>query len=61
MGNTTRLHTDVDYERNGKQVGWINMPHSVTRSAYGNISIPIACFKNGTGPTVFFMSGNHGD
>jgi len=57
----TRLFTDVDYERDGRQVGWIHMPHSVTRSAYGNIAIPLAVFKNGTGPTVFLMSGNHGD
>jgi predicted deacylase len=33
----------------------------VTRSAYGNISIPIVAIKNDTGPTVFFMAGNHGD
>jgi len=61
MVTSTRLHTDVDYERDGKQVGWIHMPHSVTRSAYGNIAIPIAVLKNGNGPTVFLMSGNHGD
>ncbi len=61
MGVRTRLFSDVDFERNGKQVGWVHMPHSVTRSAYGNISIPIAVFKNGTGPTAFLMAGNHGD
>jgi len=61
MSGNTRLFTDVDYERNGRQVGWIYMPHSVTRSAYGNVAIPLAVFKNGSGPTVFLMSGNHGD
>jgi uncharacterized protein len=61
MSGRTKLFTDVDFERNGKQVGWVHMPHSVTRSAYGNISIPIACFKNGSGPTAFLMAGNHGD
>lgn len=61
MSNSTRLFTDLDYERNGRQVGWIHLPHSVTRSAYGNIAIPIAVFRNGSGPTVFLMSGNHGD
>jgi predicted deacylase len=61
MSGYTRLFTDIDYERNGRQVGWIYMPHSVTRSAYGNIAIPLAVFKNGSGPTVFLMSGNHGD
>jgi predicted deacylase len=57
----TKISTDVDYERNGKQVGWLYLPHSVTRSAYGNLAIPIAVVKNGTGPTAFLMSGNHGD
>jgi uncharacterized protein len=55
------IFTDVDYDRAGRQVGWLHLPHSVTRSAYGTITIPIACFKNGSGPTVFLMAGNHGD
>jgi uncharacterized protein len=55
------IFTDVDYDRSGRQVGWLHLPHSVTRSAYGTIAIPIACFRNGTGPTVFLMAGNHGD
>ena len=42
MPKPTRIWTDVDYEKPGKQVGWLNLHHSVTRSAYGNIMIPIA-------------------
>ena len=61
MGENTRIFTDVDYEKDGKQVGWLYLPYSVTRSAYGNISIPIAVIRNGNGPTVLFMAGNHGD
>ncbi len=61
MKNPTMIFTDVDYEAQGKQVDWLNLPHSVTRSAYGAISIPIAVIRNGAGPTVFLMSGNHGD
>lgn len=61
MGKNTRIFTDVDYEKDGKQVGWLYLPYSVTRSAYGNISIPIAVIKNGKGPTVFLMAGTHGD
>ncbi len=61
MGNDTRIFTDVDYEKDGKQTGWLYLPYSVTRSAYGNISIPIAMIKHGKGPTVFLMAGNHGD
>jgi hypothetical protein len=33
----TRIWTDVDYDKPGKQIGWLNLHHSVTRSAYGNI------------------------
>lgn len=55
------IWTEVDYEREGKQVGCLHLPHSVTRSAYGTIPIPIAVIRNGDGPTVFLMAGNHGD
>lgn len=61
MSLRTKIFTDIDYERDGKQVDWLHLPHSVTRSAYGTIAIPIAVIKNGEGPTVFLMAGNHGD
>ena len=61
MGKPTRIETSIDFDRDGKQIGWLGLPHSVTRSAYGRIMIPIACIRNGTGPTAFFMAGNHGD
>ena len=61
MANPTMVFSDVDYEREGKQVDWLYLPHSVTRSAYGAIAIPIAVIRNGAGPTVFLMAGNHGD
>lgn len=57
----TRIFTDIDYERDGKQVGWLYLPHSVTRSAYGNVAIPLAVIKNGSGPSVLLAAGNHGD
>ena len=59
--SATKIWTRVDYEKNGKQVGWLQLPHSVTRSAYGNIAIPICVIRNGSGPTVLLMAGNHGD
>jgi predicted deacylase len=61
MTNPTLIFTDVDYDKDGKQVDWLYLPHSVTRSAYGAIGIPIVVIRNGPGPTVFLMSGNHGD
>jgi predicted deacylase len=61
MPKPTRIWTDVDYDKPGKQIGWLNLHHSVTRSAYGNIMIPIAAVSGGRGPTALFMAGNHGD
>jgi hypothetical protein len=61
MTGQTQIFTDIDYERDGKQVGWLQLPYSVTRSAYGNIAIPIAVVKNGPGPTVLLTAGTHGD
>ena len=61
MTSASRIWTRIDYEKDGKQNGWLQLPHSVTRSAYGNIAIPITVIRNGNGPTAFLMSGNHGD
>jgi predicted deacylase len=57
----TRISTTVDYEKNGRQTGFLRLPHSVHESAYGFIPIPVVCLKNGAGPTVLLNSGNHGD
>ena len=61
MSGRTNIFSDIDYERDGKQVDWLHLPHSVTRSAYGTIAVPVACVKNGEGPSVLLMAGNHGD
>ncbi len=58
---TTKIWTEINYQRDGKQVGYLNLPHSVTRSAYGAIAIPVAVVKQGEGPTALLMAGNHGD
>lgn len=55
------IWTDVDFDRDGKQISALNLEHSVDRSGYGIISIPIAVIRNGTGPTVLLMAGAHGD
>jgi predicted deacylase len=57
----TRLSTDIDFERDGKQVSNIFMAWSRNASAYGEIHIPIACIKNGQGPTILYTAGTHGD
>ena len=57
----SRIRSEVDFKRDGKQVGFLRLPHSVHRSAYGWIPIPVACISNGAGPSVLLMAGNHGD
>jgi predicted deacylase len=57
----SRIWTDIDFERDGKQTGFLRLPHSVHRSAYGWLPIPLVCVKNGTGPRLLLMAGNHGD
>src|SRR3954452_14340837 len=61
MSRPSPIWTELDWDRNGKQVGTLNLPYSVTRSAYGVIAIPACVVKNGTGPTLLLMAGNHGD
>ena len=57
----TQIIPTVDFEQTGKQVGWLRLPHSVTRSAYGTLAIPIAVIQNGAGPQILLIAGNHGD
>ncbi|MET4805273.1 succinylglutamate desuccinylase/aspartoacylase family protein [Limibacillus sp. MBR-115] len=55
------IFSEIDLDGNGRQSGYLALTHSVHRSAYGYIPIPIASLKNGPGPTVLLMAGNHGD
>ena len=57
----TRLSTQIDFDRDGKQCDHLRLPHSVHRSAYGWLPVPLVCIKNGEGPTVLLTSGVHGD
>jgi N2-acetyl-L-2,4-diaminobutanoate deacetylase len=51
----------IDFDREGIQHGFLNMPHSRDDSAWGSIMIPITQMKNGDGPTALITGGNHGD
>ncbi len=57
----TLIRSEVDFEANGKHSGFLRVPNSVHRSAYGWIPVPIVSIKNGAGPTLLIMAGNHGD
>ena len=55
------IQSEIDFQADGKQTGYLRLPHSVHRSAYGWIPIPLVQVKNGDGPTILLMAGNHGD
>ena len=57
----TQINTTIDFDLEGKQVGWLRLPYSVSRSAYGTIAVPIATIFNGPGPQILMIAGNHGD
>lgn len=57
----SRISVDIDLEKQGKQIGFARLPHSVNRSAYGWLPIPIVSIKNGVGRSVLLLAGSHGD
>lgn len=57
----TQIAATVDLNAEGKQIGWLRVPHSVTRSAYGTLPVPIAVIRHGDGPKLMLSAGNHGD
>ncbi len=61
MQGKSQLTSEVDFDLDGKHHGYLRLPHSVHRSAYGWIPIPVISIKNGNGPVVLLMAGNHGD
>ena len=61
MGGETRIRCFVDFDRDGKQISHLQLPHSSNTSAYGWIGIPICVIRNGPGPSLYLGAGNHGD
>jgi N-alpha-acetyl-L-2,4-diaminobutyrate deacetylase len=66
MGHPTPIRpssafTTVDLDRQGKQIGFLMIPHSPHDDAWGVTRVPLAVISNGTGPTVVLEGGNHGD
>ncbi|TGQ63866.1 deacylase [Mesorhizobium sp. M00.F.Ca.ET.186.01.1.1] len=57
----TGLSHTLDFERDGKVFSHLSIPFSVDRSPYFQVKVPICLIRNGEGPTVLLMAGNHGD
>lgn len=57
----SRIVCEVDLDSNGRSAGYLRYPFSTHESAYGWLPIPIVSLRNGTGPCVLVVGGNHGD
>ncbi len=52
---------EIDFDKDGKHHGYVRVPFSSHRSAYGWLPVPIMSIKNGNGHTALLIGGNHGD
>jgi predicted deacylase len=57
----TLIISEVDFNAEGRQAGFLRVPHSTHRSAYGWIPLPITVIRNGDRPTLILTAGVHGD
>jgi len=57
----TTVFGDIDWDKDGKQLGHLHLPHSPDDDAWGVIPFPAASIKNGSGPVVVVTGAVHGD
>lgn len=60
-GSASRVRCDIDFDRPGRQAGYLRAPQSRNTSGWGVVEIPIYVFNHGTGPTLLLTGGVHGD
>src|SRR6185503_11827095 len=53
--------TSLDFDRRGKQQGFLQVPYSHNLSGWANMLVPITVVARGQGPSVLVLAGNHGD
>lgn len=61
MAYRSKISPTIDFDASGKHWGYLDLPHSTDRSAWGTMRIPVAVASGGTGPTLLVTGGNHGD
>ena len=57
----TGMFHEIDFDADGKTLSFLGTPYSVDRSPYYQIKTPVCRIRNGQGPRVLLMAGNHGD
>ena len=53
--------TSLDFDKPGRQQGFLQVPYSHNLGGWANVMIPITIIARGHGPTVLVLGGNHGD
>ena len=56
-----RASSTVDISVQGTQHGFLCLPYTSARSAFGSVQIPVGVIRNGEGPTVALVAGARGD
>ncbi len=51
----------IDFDRPGKQQGYLRVPYSHNLGGWANVMVPITVVNHGDGPTALVLGGNHGD
>lgn len=59
--DASRIWTDIDLDKEGKSFGYFRLNVSTHGRASSFIPIPVAVFKNGSGPRILLLGGVHGD
>ena len=53
--------TSLDFDKPGKQQGFLQVPYSHNLGGWANVMIPCTVINGGKGPTALVLGGNHGD
>lgn len=61
MATRTQISTSLDYDKPGKQQGYLKLPYSDNLAGWANLMIPITVVSNGRGPTLLATGATHGD
>ena len=61
MLTTDKIDCSLDFERDGKHFGNLDLSFSDNANAFARIPVPVVSIKNGSGPTLLLSAGNHGD
>lgn len=61
LPNPSIFSATVDLDAPGKHFGHFRIPHSRDEAGLGDLMVPLVSIKNGDGPCVLFLAGNHGD